>query len=176
MMPERRLHAMIAFSLATHAVALVGIGVVRQSLAELGRIDTLEVFLAPAAEPASRSATRTPAAVATASAAPAAESAERATDEARVEARHDVAGLNNPKPHYPLAARRRGLEGRVVIAAHVGTDGLCHEANVRRSSGHELLDTAARDSVRRWRFIPARRGDTPVDSWVDVPVTFRLDS
>ena len=64
----------------------------------------------------------------------------------------------------------------MIVAAHVGVDGRCHEASIRYSSGHELLDAAARDSVRRWRFVPARRGDTPVDSWVEVPVTFRLDS
>jgi protein TonB len=30
--------------------------------------------------------------------------------------------------------------------------------------------------VQRWRFMPARRGDAPVESWVDVPIIFRLES
>ena len=39
-----------------------------------------------------------------------------------------------------------------------------------------VLDDAALQTVRRWRFVPARRGDTPVESWVDVPIIFRLES
>jgi protein TonB len=97
-------------------------------------------------------------------------------DEPLVEARYNVATLNNPKPPYPLAARRRGLQGRVLLTAHVLADGRCEQVEVRHSSGHELLDIAARDTVRHWRFLPARRGDTPVDAWVEVPITFRLDS
>jgi protein TonB len=92
-----------------------------------------------------------------------------------VEARADVAALNNPKPAYPLAARRRGVEGRVLVSAHVHADGSCAEVRLKRSSGHVLLDESALDAVRRWRFLPARRAGAPIDSWVDVPVSFRLD-
>lgn len=95
--------------------------------------------------------------------------------DAIVEARSDVASLNNPKPLYPLAARRRGIEGQVLIAAHVRSDGTCAEVQLKRSSGHALLDTSALDAVRGWRFLPAQRSGTPIDSWVDVPVRFRLD-
>jgi protein TonB len=47
---------------------------------------------------------------------------------------------------------------------------------IRTSSGVERLDRAALDAVRRWRFVPARQGDTPVDAWVLVPIRFSLDS
>jgi protein TonB len=95
-------------------------------------------------------------------------------DSPRVEARVDVAALNNPKPPYPLAARRLGLEGRVLLAARVTADGACAEVRLKQSSGHALLDASALESVRRWRFLPARHGDSPVESWVEVPVSFRL--
>lgn len=97
-------------------------------------------------------------------------------EQPQVVARSDVASLNNPKPPYPLAARRLGLQGRVLLSAHVHASGVCAEVKLKESSGHALLDEAALGSVRRWRFIPARRGDRPVDSWVDVPVSFRLES
>jgi protein TonB len=93
-----------------------------------------------------------------------------------VEARSDVATLNNPKPPYPLAARRRLQEGRVLLAVRVAADGTCAEVRLRQSSGHALLDDSALSTVRRWRFVPARRGDTPVETWVDVPISFRLNS
>jgi protein TonB len=92
-----------------------------------------------------------------------------------VEARSDVASLDNPKPPYPLAARRRGIEGRVLLSAHVSAEGVCTEVRLTRSSGHALLDESAANTVNRWRFLPARRGETAVASWVDVPVSFRLE-
>lgn len=96
-------------------------------------------------------------------------------DNALAEARYDVAALNNPPPQYPLSARRRGMEGKVVLTAQVGADGRCGQVKLKQSSGYDALDAAALETVRRWRFIPARRGRTPVDSWVEVPITFRLN-
>ena len=73
-------------------------------------------------------------------------------DEPLVESRYDVAALNNPKPPYPLAARRQGAEGRVVLRAQVLEDGRCTEVHIVRGSGHALLDESALATVRRWRF------------------------
>ncbi|RMO67978.1 Ferric siderophore transport system protein, TonB family [Pseudomonas syringae pv. aptata] len=36
------------------------------------------------------------------------------------------------------------------------------------------LDEAAQAAVRQWTFIPAKRGDTPVEGWVNVPMAFKL--
>jgi periplasmic protein TonB len=96
-------------------------------------------------------------------------------DEPLVEARFNVNTLNNPKPPYPLAARRRGQQGRVLLTVQVRADGSCGTVGLKKTSGYELLDESALKTVRDWRFIPARRGDTAVESWVDVPVTFRLE-
>ena len=96
-------------------------------------------------------------------------------DELLVEARFNVNTLNNPKPPYPLAARRRGQEGRVLLTVQVRADGSSGTVRLKKTSGYELLDESALNTVRDWRFIPARRGDTAVESWVDVPVTFRLE-
>lgn len=102
------------------------------------------------------------------------ETATPENDNAVVEARHDVAALANPPPPYPLAARRQGIEGRVLLRVHVDTDGQCDAIHVLASSGSPLLDAAASTGVRRWRFQPATRAGTPVASWVDVPIAFRL--
>lgn len=93
-----------------------------------------------------------------------------------VQARSDVASLDNPRPPYPLAARRAGLQGRVLLSVHVQASGGGTAVKLKESSGHALLDEAAQRTVSRWRFIPARRGGRSVDSWVDVPVSFRLES
>jgi protein TonB len=83
--------------------------------------------------------------------------------------------LDNPAPAYPLISRRLGEQGRVLLRVRVGTGGQAELIEVHGSSGFARLDDAARDTVRRWRFAPARRGDAPVPAWVLIPISFRLD-
>ncbi|MDW7712609.1 MAG: energy transducer TonB [Deferrisomatales bacterium] len=80
----------------------------------------------------------------------------------------------NPPPVYPRIARRRGLEGEVWLRVRVSPMGSVLEAEVERSSSHEILDKAALEAVLRWRFLPARLGDTPVEGVVRVPIRFEL--
>ena len=82
--------------------------------------------------------------------------------------------LANPAPVYPELARQKGWEGLVVLKVLVEKEGLASKTLVKKSSGHEVLDRAALDTVRRWRFSPARFGDMVFSSWVEVPVRFRL--
>ena len=86
----------------------------------------------------------------------------------------NAAYLNNPAPAYPLESRQTGEEGRVVLRVFVNERGLPQEVQVRTSSGFSRLDRTAQDTVRRWKFVPARRGDTAVGAWVLVPMTFNL--
>jgi protein TonB len=84
---------------------------------------------------------------------------------------------SNPKPPYPLAARRLGVEGVVLLDVLVRPDGSPAEVRVRTSSGSALLDDSAVETVRsHWRFIPARRGNVPVESRVSFPIRFKLDA
>ena len=91
-------------------------------------------------------------------------------------ARFDAAYLRNPPPPYPPASRRRGEEGQVILRVHVGRDGLPLHVEVAESSRHPRLDQAALQAVARWRFEPARHGEVAVDSWLRVPVVFRLQN
>jgi protein TonB len=88
--------------------------------------------------------------------------------------RFDAAYLENPKPPYPALSRRLGEEGRVVLRVRVRADGTAGETAVETSSGSPRLDRAALDTVSRWKFVPARRGDEPVAAWVRVPIVFSL--
>lgn len=89
-----------------------------------------------------------------------------------VEARPDVG--KNPPPRYPESARRQGWEGRVMVRASVGADGRVQSVAVQRSSGHAVLDRAALDAVRRWRFHPRTENGQSMPSVVEVPVNFFL--
>jgi protein TonB len=89
-------------------------------------------------------------------------------------ARFDADYLDNPKPGYPPVSRRLGEEGRVVLRVRVDSAGLAVEAQVHASSGFDRLDSAALSTVRRWKFVPARRGSEAVAATVLVPITFSL--
>jgi periplasmic protein TonB len=89
-------------------------------------------------------------------------------------ARGYVGYLNNPKPNYPGIAKSRHWEGLVMLRVYVTPDGRCGNLNIYRSSGHEVLDESAMTAVRNWRFVPGKRGDTPIASWATVPIEFRL--
>jgi len=80
----------------------------------------------------------------------------------------------NPPPVYPVAARRRNLEGTVLLEVLVDRDGRAAQVRLLRGSGHAMLDRSALDSVRQWRFTPALRGGRPQEMWVQVPVRFQL--
>lgn len=90
-----------------------------------------------------------------------------------VEPDYKASYLNN-RLTYPLAARRMGLQGRVVLNVEVLAEGQCGQVNVRQSSGHEILDNAAMQSVKTWKFIPARKGGYAITKWFLIPIQFSL--
>lgn len=84
--------------------------------------------------------------------------------------------LNNPAPGYPAISRKLGEQGRVVFRVYVEPDGLPSDVRLQTSSGFERLDAVALAAIKRWKFVPARRGDAAVGGWVLVPLSFSLRS
>jgi TonB family protein len=80
----------------------------------------------------------------------------------------------NPKPLYPQEARRRGYEGEVVLKVEVLTSGRVGKIEIKKSSGYALLDRSALTTVKQWRFIPAKKNETPIPLWVNIPIKFQL--
>jgi TonB family protein len=81
--------------------------------------------------------------------------------------------LKEVKADYTEEARRRGLEGEVVLEIVVKRDGAVGDVKLlRRLSGG--LDERAIQAVRQWRFAPATLKGVPVDVLVEVGVEFRL--
>jgi len=89
--------------------------------------------------------------------------------------RFDVAYLHNPRPVYPRIARRLGEHGRVILQVFVSPGGLAEKVEISTSSGYARLDQAACEAVRKWQFVPARRGRQAVGAWVLVPISFVLE-
>lgn len=81
--------------------------------------------------------------------------------------------LKEVKPDYSEEARRRGVEGDVVMEIVVRHDGSVGDVRVLQGLGHGL-DERAVAAVRRWRFNPARRKGAPVDVLAEVAMEFKL--
>lgn len=88
--------------------------------------------------------------------------------------RFDAAYLDNPAPPYPPMARRLGEQGRVMLRVLVNPYGLAAQVEIKNSSGSPRLDQSALDTVKRWRFTPAKQGTQAVTAWVQVPISFTL--
>jgi len=80
----------------------------------------------------------------------------------------------NPPPEYPRTAKRRGYQGTVLLEVLVNRDGKVEDLRVLKSSGYDILDRSALNSVKNWLFEPGSIGDQNVDMWVRVPVRFEL--
>ena len=127
--------------------------------------------VAPTAEVAAPAAESKPSAAATSG--PAGPAREKV---ATVPAIFNAAYLRNAPPRYPLIARRNGVEGTVRLKVFVTREGRPTEVQLDQSSGSAALDTAALDAVKTWQFVPARRGQEAIESWVVVPVVFKLEN
>ncbi|MCK5228187.1 MAG: energy transducer TonB [Desulfobulbaceae bacterium] len=80
----------------------------------------------------------------------------------------------NPAPPYPRIARKRRLQGTVMLQVLVDADGNPSEIKPISSSGHGILDKAALTAVQKWTFSPGTRDGANVEMWVQVPVRFHL--
>ncbi|MES0362917.1 MAG: energy transducer TonB [Desulfobacteria bacterium] len=97
---------------------------------------------------------------------------DRSGDDVIVDARPKY--KENPLPHYPSVARRRGYEGRTVLRVEVLESGKVGQIEIAASSGFEVLDKAALKSVKEWSFFPGTRNGKRTVQWVMAPVRFFL--
>jgi periplasmic protein TonB len=80
----------------------------------------------------------------------------------------------NKPPVYPEIAKTRGYEGIVFVTAEILTDGNVGSLNIGKSSGYAVLDAAAIEAVKHWKFEPARKMGKPCPSRVNLPIRFDI--
>ena len=71
-------------------------------------------------------------------------------------AKYKIGTIQNPHPEYPMIARKKGWQGRLLLNVHVSKDGNVININVVKTSGFEILDKISVKTIRDWKFIPAR--------------------
>lgn len=81
---------------------------------------------------------------------------------------------NNPKPPYPLVAFKMKIEGKVVLLVEVTEVGTVSKVVVDETSRNESLDRSALETVKNWKFTPAKKNGVTVAQVVRVPITFSL--
>ncbi len=77
-----------------------------------------------------------------------------------------------PEPEYPSMPLEAGIEGKVVLEALVGRDGLVRQVVVKE--GNPMLAESASKAVKLWRFKPGLWRGRAVTTWVAIPVVFRI--
>lgn len=87
----------------------------------------------------------------------------------------DASYLNNPAPLYPSLSKKYGEQGIVLLDVYVNISGGVDQIRVNKSSGFARLDNAALTTVKKWRFVPAKKGGQLENSWVQVPINFKLE-
>jgi periplasmic protein TonB len=93
----------------------------------------------------------------------------------------DTAGTEYPGEAFHLTLRRQdlgselvvqGAEGTVTLRALIAADGSVRSVDVATSSGSPVLDRAAAEAVRRWRFAPATRDGVPIEAYAILRIRY----
>jgi protein TonB len=76
------------------------------------------------------------------------------------------------RPAYPDLARQARVEGTVILEAILDRDGRIDHVRVVRSI--PLLDAAAVQAVRQWRYTPTVLNGQPVQVLMTITINFQL--
>jgi protein TonB len=81
--------------------------------------------------------------------------------------------IKHVPPTYPPIAQQAKIQGVVIIEATIARDGSVKDAKVLRPA--PMLDQAALEAVRQWRYTPTLLNGQPVEVIMTVTVTFTLN-
>ena len=81
--------------------------------------------------------------------------------------------LVDVRPVYPQDAKAAHVSGVVIIEARIGADGSVEAAHVLRSI--PLLDQAALDAVKQWKFVPTLMNGVPTPVIMTVTINFNAE-
>jgi len=83
--------------------------------------------------------------------------------------------IERSEPNYPIDSLNAHEEGEVRLQVALDALGNVEDVRIMSSSGSRQLDRAAMESVRSWRFRPARHAGEAIAGMTDVSVDFRLE-
>jgi protein TonB len=80
--------------------------------------------------------------------------------------------IRRVEPVYPELAKRARVQGTVVLVVTVDEEG--NVSDIKVSSGHPLLNDAAKSAVAQWKYSPTLLNGEPVPVIATVTVIFNL--
>lgn len=81
--------------------------------------------------------------------------------------------LHRAIPEYPFIARKRNMEGKVVLAAIIDEHGRLSKVEVIEAS-HQLFVEPSIDALKKSTFLPARRNGVVIPMRALIPIRFSL--
>ena len=87
---------------------------------------------------------------------------------------YKIGSINNPHPPYPIIARKKGLQGKLILGVSVNNDGSVKNVSIKKSSGHQILDKVSKETIEKWIFVPAKKLGLAVEDNIQVPIRFVL--
>ncbi len=89
----------------------------------------------------------------------------------------DAIPLVRIQPHYPEAAMRRQIEGRVLVSFRISASGSVENARVIAAEPSDIFNAAALKAVAEWRYEPRIVNGVPVEQKdIRISMPFRLDT
>lgn len=85
-------------------------------------------------------------------------------------------GLIESRKEYPLMARKRGLEGTVIVSITIKNNGDVIDHKVIQESGHKMLDQAALNMILKitnFKTFPQELGSNDLE--LKFPIAFKLN-
>lgn len=76
-------------------------------------------------------------------------------------------------PRYPETAKKKGIEGRVIVKLWIDKKGDVRKAFILKST-NKIFDQPSIDAAMKYKFSPVTYRDKPVSVWVIVPFNYRL--
>jgi protein TonB len=83
--------------------------------------------------------------------------------------------LGRIAPVYPIAAKRRGIQGWVKVKFVVNEQGAVERITIVDAKPPGVFDRSVRRCVSKWRFNPGTVEGLPVKAWVETTVRFELE-
>jgi TonB family protein len=95
--------------------------------------------------------------------------------------REEILSINEPvpikgiEPEYPFRARKKGLEGVVILFVTISKAGVPLSCNITDSSGYKDLDNAAKETVLSSLFQPGTLNGEDIESTLRISISFQLN-
>jgi protein TonB len=81
--------------------------------------------------------------------------------------------VSSTSPIYPAIARRNRVEGDVVVDTTIDANGKV--MGMKIISGPAMLQEAAKDALRQWRYSPGSLNGQAIPTQMQVTIKFRLN-